>query len=125
VLLGANPDTDLHQPHLEDITMRDEFPDTDLDTPTEADLELAYGGQYLGTVDLGDRKIRGRIQKVRKGELTGQDGRKRTKFIVYFDALDKPLALNKTNKDSWSATSAACRKNGRARASGCSSTRTS
>jgi hypothetical protein len=79
--------------------MSDEFSEYDLDTPTEADLDLAYGSQYLGTVDLGDRKIRARIQKVRKAELTGQDGRKRTKFLVYFDALDKALALNKTNKD--------------------------
>jgi hypothetical protein len=99
VLLGANPDTDLLHLHLEDIAMSDEFSDYDPDTPTEADLDLAYGSQYLGTVDLGDRKIRARIQKVRKGELTGQDGRKRTKFIVYFDALDKPVVLNKTNKD--------------------------
>lgn len=79
--------------------MGDDFSDYDLDTPTEADLDLAYGSQYLGAVDLGDRKIRARIQKVRKAELTGQDGRKRTKFLVYFDAFDKPLVLNKTNKD--------------------------
>jgi hypothetical protein len=95
---GASPDTNLHR-HLKDIAMGDDFSDYDLDTPTEADLDLAYGSQYLGAVDLGDRKIRARIQKVRKAELTGQDGRKRTKFLVYFDAFDKPLVLNKTNKD--------------------------
>jgi hypothetical protein len=85
--------------HLEDIAMGDEFSDYDLDTPTEADLDLAYGSKYLGTVDLGNRKIRARIQKVRKQELNDKDGRKRMKFILLFDALDKPLVLNSTNKD--------------------------
>ena len=69
--IRASPDTDLHHGTLEDITMSDEFSDYDPDTPTEADLDLAYGSQYLGTVDLGGRKIRARIQKVRKAELTG------------------------------------------------------
>jgi hypothetical protein len=79
--------------------MGDEFTDHDLDTPTEADLNTAYGSQYLGTADIGDRKIRVRIAKVRKAELTGQDGRKRTRFLVYFDSLDKALVLNSTNKN--------------------------
>jgi hypothetical protein len=95
---GASPDADLHQ-HLEDITMRDEFPDHDPDTPTENDLDLAYGSKYLGVTDLGSRRIRTPIQKVRKEELTDKDGRRRWKFIIYFDALDKPLVLNTTNKD--------------------------
>ena len=79
--------------------MSDEFSDQDLDTPTEADLDAAYGSKYLGATDLGDRKIRARIQKVRKEELTDKDGRKKTKFIVFFDTLDKGLVLNVTNKD--------------------------
>jgi hypothetical protein len=79
--------------------MRDDFPDHDPDTPTENDLDLAYGSQYLGVTDLGSRRIRTRIQKVRKAELTDKDGRKRWKFIIYFDALDKPLVVNTTNKD--------------------------
>jgi hypothetical protein len=96
--VGASPDADLHQ-HPEVITMSDEFLDTDLDTPTENDLNLAYGSKYLGTIDLGDRKVRARIQKVRKEELTDKDGRKKLKFLIFFDALDKPLVLNATNKD--------------------------
>jgi hypothetical protein len=99
VLLGANPDSDLHHRHLEDIAMSDEFADFDPDTPSEADLDLAYGSKYLGTVDLGTRKIRARIQRVRKQELTDKNGQKRMKFIIFFDALDKPLVLNSTNKD--------------------------
>jgi hypothetical protein len=98
VLQGASPDADLHQ-HLENITMRDESSDFDPDTPTEADLDLAYGSKYLGTTDLGDRKVRTRIEKVRKGDLTDKDGRKKMKIIIFFDALDKPLVLNQTNKE--------------------------
>jgi hypothetical protein len=79
--------------------MRDEFSDHDPDTPTESDLDLAYGSKYLGAADIGSRKIRTRIQKVRKEELTDKEGRKRMKFIIFFDALDKPLVLNTTNKD--------------------------
>jgi hypothetical protein len=95
---GAGSDTDLHQ-HLEDIAVRDEFSDYDPDTPSENDLDLAYGSKYLGVMDLGSHRIRSRIQKVRKQELTDNEGRKKMKFLIYFDALDKPLALNTTNKD--------------------------
>ena len=80
--------------------MGDDFLDTDLDTPTEADLDLAYGSKYLGTADVGSRKIRARIQRVGKDQLTSKDGGpKRMKFILFFDALDKGLVLNATNKD--------------------------
>jgi hypothetical protein len=79
--------------------MGDEFSDYDLDTPTEADLDLAYGSKYVGSIDLGDRKVRSRIQKVRKKELTDKDGRKRVKFILFHNSFDKPLVLNSTNKD--------------------------
>jgi hypothetical protein len=82
-----------------DFLMADEFLDHDLDTPTEADLDLAYGSQYLSSTDIGDRKIRTRITKVRKEELQGNEGRKRMKFILFFDTLDKPMVLNATNKN--------------------------
>jgi hypothetical protein len=77
----------------------DAFLDQDLDTPTENDLNLAYGSKYLGVADLGTRKVRTSIQKVRKEELSDDKGRKRMRFIIFFDALDKPLVLNATNKD--------------------------
>jgi hypothetical protein len=98
VLLGASTEAKLHQ-HLKDIAMGDEFSDFDLDTPSEADLDLAYGSRYLGTTDLGDRKVRTRIQKIKKEDLTGNDGRKKMKFIIFFETLDKALVLNNTNKD--------------------------
>jgi hypothetical protein len=98
VLSGASPETDLHL-HPEDITMRDDFSDQDLETPTENDLDLAYGSKYLGTTDLGSRRVRARIEKVRKRELTDREGQKKMKFIFFFDTLDKPLVLNTTNMD--------------------------
>jgi hypothetical protein len=79
--------------------MADEFLDHDLDTPTEADLDLAYGSKYLSASDVGDKKIRTRIQKVRKETLKGNDGRERLKFVLFYDTLDKPMVLNATNKD--------------------------
>ena len=33
------------------------FAEQDLDTPTEADLALDYGSQYLSTSDIGDRSL--------------------------------------------------------------------
>jgi hypothetical protein len=76
-----------------------EFLDHDLETPTEADLDLAYGSKYLSSADIGDRKIRTKIFRVKKETLKGNDGRERLKFILLFDTLDKPMVLNATNKD--------------------------
>jgi hypothetical protein len=53
--------------------MSDDFND-DLDTPSEADLEQCYGSKYLGAVDIGDKKIRTRIAKVRKETMPQQGG---------------------------------------------------
>jgi hypothetical protein len=77
----------------------DEFTEHDLDTPTEADLDLAYGSQYLSANDVGDRKIRTKIAKVRKADMRGNDDKKRMKFILYLESLDKPMVLNATNKN--------------------------
>jgi hypothetical protein len=76
-----------------------EFIEHDLETPTEADLDLAYGSQYLSANDIGDRKIRTKIKKVRKQELRGNDDKKKTKFILFFESIDKPMVLNATNKN--------------------------
>jgi hypothetical protein len=81
------------------IPMADEFLEHDLDTPTEHDLDQAYGSKYLSATDVGDRKIRTKIAKVRKEEMRTDDGKTRTKFVLYFEALDKPMVLNATNKD--------------------------
>lgn len=80
--------------------MADEFLETDLDTPTETDLDLAYGSRFLGVEDVGSRKVRTRVLKVRKEEIKERDtGRPKMRFVVYFESVDKPLVLNPTNKN--------------------------
>jgi hypothetical protein len=71
----------------------------DLDTPTEKDLDDLYGSKYLGATDLGDKKIRTRIAKVRKETLQQQGKEPRAKFVIYFTSLDKAMVLNATNKN--------------------------
>jgi hypothetical protein len=79
--------------------MSDDFSD-DLETPTEADLDSCYGSKYLGAVDIGDKKIRTRIGKVRKETMQQQGGKpERAKFVIYFTTIDKPMVLNATNKN--------------------------
>jgi hypothetical protein len=78
--------------------MADEFVH-DLDSPTESDLDQVYGSKYLGAADVGSRKIRTRIKKVRKAELRVNDGTKRIKFVLHFENIDKPMPLNATNKN--------------------------
>jgi hypothetical protein len=69
------------------------------DTPTEADLNLAYGSKFLSAADVGNRKIRTKIENVRKVELRNGDGTKRPRFVLHLDGIDKPMVLNKTNID--------------------------
>jgi hypothetical protein len=79
--------------------MSDDFSD-DLETPTEADLDSCYGSKYLGAVDVGDKKIRTRIGKVRKETMQQQGGKpERAKFVIYLTTIDKPMVLNATNKN--------------------------
>lgn len=81
------------------MATQDDFNDN-LDTPTEKDLDDCYGSKYLGAVDLGDRKVRSRIGKIRKETMPQRDGKpSRPKIVIYFTTLDKPLVLNATNKD--------------------------
>src|SRR5262249_49107869 len=49
----------------EEIPMADDYSEHDLDTPTEADLDLAYGSKFLSAPDIGTRKVRTKIIKVR------------------------------------------------------------
>ena len=80
--------------------MSDEFPETDIDTPTEHDLDEAYGSKFLGVVDVGDKKIRTRISKVGKDNVKDRDsGNLKKKILVFFENVDKPLILNVTNKE--------------------------
>lgn len=79
--------------------MSDDFND-DLDTPTEADFDSCYGSKYLGAADLGDRRIKSRISKVRKETMQQQRGKpERPRLVLYFTNLDKGLPLNATNKN--------------------------
>jgi hypothetical protein len=79
--------------------MSDEFND-DLETPTEADLDSCYGSKrYLGALDIGDKKIRTRIAKVRMEKMPQGGKPERAKFVIYFTTLDKPMVLNTTNKN--------------------------
>jgi hypothetical protein len=71
--------------------------DFDDDTPTEADLDACYGSKYLSATEVGDRKIRTRIARVRKQALPQQGGGTKTKFILSFTTIDKELVLNVTN----------------------------
>ena len=82
--------------------MTDDFSEnaTDLDTPTERDLDEAYGSQFLGVVDVGDRKIRTKILRVKKENVRDRDtGRMKKRILVFFENIDKPLVLNQTTKD--------------------------
>jgi hypothetical protein len=74
-----------------------DFEEHDHDTPTEADLDQAYGSKYLSASDVGDRKIKTAIKKIRKGDFRNSDGTRETKFVLYFENLDKPMVLNATN----------------------------
>jgi hypothetical protein len=79
--------------------MADEFTEHDLDTPTEHDLDQAYGSKYLSAIDVGDRKIRTKTTKVRKEEMRAENGKTRMKCVLFLEGLDKPMVLNSTNKD--------------------------
>ena len=68
------------------------------ETPTEADLDACYGSKFLTATELGNRKIRTKIARIRKQTLQQQGGGTRTKFIVSFTAVDKEMVLNVTNK---------------------------
>ena len=80
--------------------MADEFPETDLDTPSADDIDEAYGSQFLGVVDIGDKKIRTKISKVRMEDVKDRDtGKTKKKPVVFFEKIDKGLTLNATNKE--------------------------
>jgi len=77
--------------------MSHDFSD-DLNTPTEEDLESCYGSKYLSALEIGGRKIRTKIARVRKQALQQQGGATRNKFVLSFSSLDKEMVLNATNK---------------------------
>jgi hypothetical protein len=84
-------------PAKQEIIMAEDFLVNDLDTPTESDLDQAYGSKFLSAADVGNRKIRTTIVKVRKVDLRGGDGTNRVKFATHFDHVDKGMVINSTN----------------------------
>jgi hypothetical protein len=63
----------------------------------ESDFDDLYGSKYLSASDLHGETPRHRIGKVALTELKEKDGGTKRKYLVYFEGLEKPLVLNKTN----------------------------
>ena len=66
---------------------------------TEADLEGIYGSRMLSGTELGDRKIKAKIEDVLKQTLQGRTPGEpaRTKVVLVLAGHEKQLALNATN----------------------------
>jgi hypothetical protein len=77
--------------------MNTTFEEYDVDTPTEADLDQAYGSKYLSVTDVGDRKLKTKIKKVRKEDFRSSEGMKQIKFVLHLEGLDRPMVINTTN----------------------------
>jgi hypothetical protein len=75
-----------------------EYNDT-FETPTEEDLDACYGSKFLTATELGERKIRTKLERIRKQALQQQGGGTKTKFILSFTSVDKEMVLNVTNKN--------------------------
>ncbi len=69
------------------------------DTPTEADLDACYGGNYLNAAVQGERRTRTEVGRVHKKALPQQGGGTKTRFILSFTTVDKEMVLNATNKN--------------------------
>jgi hypothetical protein len=63
-----------------------------------------YGSKYFSAADLHGEQIKRRIGKVELVELKERDGTSKRKFVVYFDRVEKPLVLNKTNAQKLAAS---------------------
>jgi hypothetical protein len=92
---GARAPIQPETAHQEKILMTSS--NDDFDTPSEADVDACYGSKFLSATEVGDRKIRTMIARVRKEVLQQQGGTTRPKFIVAFTTVDKEMVLNGTN----------------------------
>ena len=63
----------------------------------ESDFDDLYGSKYYSTPDLHGGTPRHRIGKVALAELREKDGGTKRKYLAYFEGVEKPLVLNKTN----------------------------
>jgi hypothetical protein len=66
--------------------------------PTAEDFNRINGSKYLSKDDVGDDEITTAITNVVIEPIRDKDGTTKDKFVVSFDAFDKPLVLNTTNK---------------------------
>ena len=68
--------------------------------PRQRDIDEAYGSRFLGAVDVGDRKMRTKLLRVKKEEVRDRDtGKMKKRILVFFENINKPLVLNTTTKD--------------------------
>ena len=63
----------------------------------ETDFDDLYGSRYFAASDLHGEVIRRKIGKSEIVELKEKDGSTKRKFLLYFEGIEKPLVLNKTN----------------------------
>jgi hypothetical protein len=67
-------------------------------TTTDTDIfDDLYGSKYFSATDLHGETVRRRIGKVDVVELKEKDGSTKRKFVCFFEGVEKPLVLNKTN----------------------------
>jgi hypothetical protein len=56
-----------------------------------------YGSKYFSVADLQGETPRYRIGKVDVTELKDKDGSVKRRLLLFFDSVEKPLVLNRTN----------------------------
>jgi hypothetical protein len=66
--------------------------------PTAEDFNRINGSKYLSKDDVGDDEVTTVITDVVIEPIRDKDGTTKDKFVVSFEAFDKPLVLNATNK---------------------------
>src|SRR3954470_18222744 len=71
---------------------------------TVSEFDDIYGSKYFSAADLHGEMIRRKIGKVEIAELKDKDGSTKRKFVVYFNGVDKPLVLNRTNAQKLAAS---------------------
>src|SRR6516162_3843383 len=66
--------------------------------PTAEDFDRINGSKWLSKSDVGDDEVIAVLTDVVIEPIRDKDGTTKEKYVVSFDALDKPLVLNATNK---------------------------
>ena len=66
--------------------------------PTAEDFDRINGSKWLSKSDVGDDEVIAVLTDVVIETIRDKDGTTKEKYVVVFDAFDKPLVLNATNK---------------------------